>query len=208
MPGSGLRPTSLRSCPNHLQAFGGFAGRAVLGRTPWKPLQIGPFVRTPPDEPPTPPQPQRGCVPKPGVAATRLPRDHEPPIHQPHRGCVLPGENPFQRKPPRNAASSIHTPTREPDAQGDEGCGASGEAAPVTSIQGLTPGRRLTPPWQPWMKSGSMPGGGKIGFDPPGDPWQLTSGKRRRCRGRSHEWQPEWVGSSIPGATISQAFED
>ena len=29
MPGSGLRPTSLRSCPNHLQAFGGFAGPAL-----------------------------------------------------------------------------------------------------------------------------------------------------------------------------------
>jgi hypothetical protein len=48
----------------------------------------------------------------------------------------------------------------------------------------------------------------KILFDPRGDPWQPISGKRRRCRGRSHEWQPEWVGSSVPGATISQAFED
>ena len=50
--------------------------------------------------------------------------------------------------------------------------------------------------------------GGKILFDPAGDPWQIPLGKRRRCRGRSHEWQPEWVGSSVPGATISQAFED
>ena len=28
----------------------------------------------------------------------------------------------------------------------------------------------------------------------------LCEGKRRKGRGHSHEWQPVWVGSSVPGA--------
>ncbi len=47
-----------------------------------------------------------------------------------------------------------------------------------------------------------MIGSEKILFDAELNSWQFLLGKRRKCRGRSHEWQPEWVGSSVPGATI------